>query len=106
MSDALTDRAEEIDRLTAAVFGSLLSFGLAAIYFLLRVGFANPLRPIVVTLGLTLFVICVPSVLSDWLNRRHDTPKWWLSQSLLGILCIAFSALAGAIAYPTHINLG
>ncbi|MEP6508194.1 MAG: hypothetical protein ABJC63_08205 [Gemmatimonadales bacterium] len=106
MSGALTNRAEEIDRLTAAVFGSLLSFGLAAIYFLLRIGFADPLRPIVVTLGLALFVICVPSVLSDWLNRRHDRQKWWLSQSLLGILCIALSALAGAIAYPTHVNLG
>lgn len=106
MSNALANRAEEIDRLSAAAFGSLLSCGLAAIYYLLRIGFANPVRPIVVTLGLALFVICVPSVLSDWLNRKHNTPKWWLSQSLLGLLCIALSALAGGIAYRTHIDIG
>lgn len=106
MSGALTGSAGKLDRLTAAVFGGLLSCGLAAIYFVLRIGFANPLKPVAVTLGLALFVICTPSALSEWLNRRHDTPKWWLSQSILGLLCIALSALAGAIAYPTHVNLG
>ncbi len=98
--------AARLDRLTSTVFGSLLSCGLAAVYFVLRIGFANPVRAVAVTLGLALFVICIPSALSEWLNRRHDTPKWWLSQSILGLLCIALSALAGAIAYPTHVNLG
>lgn len=106
MSEARQESIQRLDRLAVAVFGSLLSCGLAVIYFVLRIGFANPLKPVAVTFGLALFVICVPSVLSDWLNRRHNTPKWWVSQSILGIVCIAVSALAGAIAYPTHVNLG
>ena len=97
-----------VDRVSAAVFGSALACGLAAIYWIGRVGFANPIRPIVVTLGLALFVICVPVVISSLIDRGEVSTqsKWWRAPGFIGIACIALTAFAGMIVYPTKINLG
>ena len=97
------------DHVSAAVFGSLLSIGLAFIYWLGRTGFANPIRPIAVTVGLALFVICVPTAISVFTRPKSEVGEEtsiWRSASLLGLACFGLTALAGMLAYPTTINLG
>ncbi len=96
------------DGLTAAMFGAVLSCGLAVLYWIGRAGFTNPVRPIAVTLGLALFIICVPAVIAAYFDGQEISAasRWWRSQSFLGIVCIATTALAGTLAYPTKINLG
>lgn len=98
----------QTDGLTAAMFGSVLSCGLAVLYWIGRTGFANPLRPIAVTLGLALFIICVPAVIAAYFDGQEisTASRWWRSQSFVGIVCIAITAFAGMLAYPTKVNLG
>ncbi len=89
------------------MFGSVLACGLAVVYWIGRAGFANPVRPVAVTLGIALFIICMPAVVSSFLRRTHEhTGTWWVGASFLGIVCIAITAAAGFIVYPTPFNLG
>jgi len=105
--EVLQSSNRNVDRLTAAVFGGVLACGLAVLYWIGRIGFTNPVRPIVVTLGLALFIICVPTALATFIGRKGDNAeRWWLAPPILGIASIALTALLGAIVYPTHINLG
>ncbi|HUQ47287.1 MAG TPA: hypothetical protein VM053_03465 [Gemmatimonadaceae bacterium] len=97
------------DHVTAAVFGSMLSIGLGLIYWLGRVGFSNPIRPIAITVGLALFVVCVPtaiSVVGRGKTEVTEQPGIWRSVSLMVLGCFALTALAGILVYPTKINFG
>ena len=105
----MTGSWRQRDNVSAAVFGSFLSIGLASIYWLGRVGFANPIRPVAVTLGLALFVICVPTTIAVLLSRKEEVGERsgiWRSASLLALGSFALTAIAGMLVYPTRINLG
>ena len=85
---------------TAAVFASVIAVMLATIYWMSRIGFANPLLPVVSTLGLSLFLIASPV----WINRalaRQGRTAWWTSHSVIAIACIALTALFGILADVT-----
>jgi hypothetical protein len=97
------------DHVSAAVFGSLLSIALAFIYWFGRTGFSNPVRPVAVTAGLALFVICVPTSIAVLTRRKSevtDQQGIWGSASFLKLVFFALTALAGMLVYPTGINLG
>src|SRR6476661_5495807 len=94
MPDATVIGARRRDHATAAVFGSSLSIALAFIYWLGRTGFSNPIRPIAVTVGLALFVICVPTMISS-LGRHPEEvgekSSIWLTPSLLALGCFGLT---------------
>lgn len=104
----MTGSLRRRDHASAAVFGSLLSIGLAFIYSIGRTGFANPVRPVAVTVGLALFVICVPTAISLFVGDKEvdEQSSIWRSASLLALGCFALTAIAGMVVYPTRINLG
>ena len=96
------------DRATVAVFGSILAAVIAALYYAGRVGFENPARPILVTLGLALFIVVTPFI-AWWLSPRghyDDHQPWWRSQSSFTILALAISALAGMLVPLAGVNVG
>jgi hypothetical protein len=96
------------DRLTASIFASSVAIGLAKLYWISRVGFANPMMPVFVTLGLALFVISVPSIVAVFIDsdELHKGSRWWRSAPFLSIGCIVLTAIAGLIVYPSGVNLG
>jgi hypothetical protein len=96
------------DRLAASVFASVVACGLAELYWISRVGFPNPVSPVFITAGIALFLICFPSIVSILVDSAEITSgsRWWRGAPFIGIACIAITAFAGVLAYPTGINLG
>lgn len=94
------------DRATIAVFATFMSTTIAALYYLGRVGFDNPLQPILVTLGLSLFVAVTPFVVWRLAARGHyaEHEPWWRTQPALTLAALAFTALAGMLVSPSGWN--
>jgi hypothetical protein len=92
-------------RETIAVGATVSATVLAAIYWISRIGFANPVAPVVEALGLSLFLIVTPLWISRWI-RDDDSGDWWASQPLLGLACVVLTVLAGVIAGHTGLNAG
>ena len=84
------------ERATASVFGVVGAVLLAFFYWLARTGFENPLFPIIATLGIALFILCVPVAVWWFFGGRGKTLSldWWKSQPFLSIVAIAVTALA------------
>jgi hypothetical protein len=94
------------DRTTVAVFGIVAASVIAGLYYAGRTGFENPARPIVATLGLSLFITATP-FLAWWLSpRRHyeEPEPWWRSQTFFTLVAIALSAVAGMAVPLTGVN--
>jgi hypothetical protein len=94
------------DRTTVAAFGTIAASVIASLYYAGRIGFENPARPIVATLGLSLFITATP-FLAWWLSpRRHyDEPQpWWRSQTFFTLVALALSAVAGMAVPLTGVN--
>lgn len=88
---------EDESRDTAAVFATVVAVMLATIYWVSRIGFANPVLPVLSTLGLSLFLIASPL----WIGRaleRQGRREWWSSHAVIAIACIALTALFGILA--------
>ena len=94
------------DRATIAVFATIMSTTIAALYYLGRVGFENPLQPILTTLGVSLFVSVTPFVVWRLVTRRRyaEQEPWWRTQPALTIAAIALAALAGMLVSPSGWN--
>jgi len=95
------DRAVELrERATASTFGIVGAVILAFLYWLARIGFENPLFPIISTLGIALFILSVPVLMWWHLGGREGSSSldWWRSQPFLAIVAMAFTALAGMTA--------
>ena len=94
------------DRATVAVFGTIMATVIAGLYYVGRTGFDNPARPIVETLGLSLFITVVPFV-AWWFSPRahYDEPQpWWRSQTFFTLVALAVSAIAGMAVPAVGIN--
>jgi hypothetical protein len=108
----MTERAvsatdyERDDRATIAVFATIMSTIIAALYYLGRVGFENPLQPILTTLGLSLFVAVTPFVVWRLVTRGHyaEQEPWWRTQPALTVAAVALTALAGMVVSPSGWN--
>jgi hypothetical protein len=88
---------ERDDRATVAVFSTVAATVIAALYYIGRIGFDNPRKPILATLGLSLFISVTPFIVWRLLPRPHydEAEPWWRSQSFLTIVAIAVTALSG-----------
>jgi hypothetical protein len=88
------------NRETSVVAASIAATVLAAIYWISRIGFVNPLMPVAETLGVSLFLIASP----PWISRGIRNRKWWTSQSAIALACIALTMFAGVVAHRTGLS--
>jgi hypothetical protein len=88
---------EDASRDTAAVFASVTAVVLAAVYWVSRLGFPNPVIPVASTLGLSLFLVVAPLWTSRAMQRQGHN-EWWSSHAFVAIACIAVTALGGMLA--------
>lgn len=95
------------DRATIAVFATVTASVIAALYYLGRWGFENPARPVLATLGLSLFMTVAPFIVWRLSIRGHyeEPEPWWRSHSALAIDALAITALAGMLVPTTGVNL-
>jgi hypothetical protein len=95
------------DRATIAVFATVVACTIAALYYAGRWAFDNPPRPILATLGLSLFITTTPFVAVSLAARGHynEPPPWWRSQTSLTLAAIVVSALAGMLVPAIEVNL-
>ncbi|MDP9176306.1 MAG: hypothetical protein M3O61_01365 [Gemmatimonadota bacterium] len=94
------------DRATIAVFATVMSTTIAALYYVGRWGFANPLRPILATLGLSLFIAVTPFIVWRLMTRSHyaEPEPWWRTQPTLTLAALGLAALAGMAVPATGWN--
>lgn len=95
------------DRATIAVFATVTASVIALFYYVARSGFANPVQPVVSTVGTALFITVMPFFACRWSVRGHylEPEPWWRSQSALTLAALVLSALAGLLAAVTGLNL-
>jgi hypothetical protein len=99
-----SDPEESDARDTAIVAATICTLTLAAVYLASRVGFENPLTPVVNVAGLALFHLAVPLIVSG-LFARVWQGRWWTSQSLLTIASLVLTVVAGAVARATGYSI-
>ena len=97
-------QGESDARDTVIVAGIICTLTLAAVYAASRVGFENPLTPVVNVAGLALFHLAVPLIVFGFLARVWHG-RWWTSQSFLTIASLVFSVAAGAVARATGYSI-
>ncbi|MEO5904520.1 MAG: hypothetical protein ABIQ55_10940, partial [Gemmatimonadaceae bacterium] len=99
--------ATDRDRLTAATFAGITSILLGLLYWMSRIGFANPIRPVAISVGIALFVIALPAVMTSFRQSAFGaTEEWWGSQMVIMLVAFAFTALAGFAVHVVHVNAG
>lgn len=97
---------ERDSRETIVVAGSVASAVLGAIYWISRIGFANPATPVLDAVGLAMFVLAAPLWLMRLsVKRRIGVGEWWSSQSAFMLACILSMATMGLIAQVTGVAL-
>jgi hypothetical protein len=95
------------DRATISVFGTVSALVIATLYYIGRLGFENPARPVLATLGLSLFITVTPFVAWRLSVRGHyeEPEPWWRSHAVLMIAALTITALAGMLVPATGVNL-
>lgn len=103
---ALPENQERDDRATTAAFGTVTATTIAGLYYLSRSGFDNPARPILATLGLSLFVSVTPFIAWRLVTRSHyaEPEPWWRTQPALTLAALGMTALAGMLVPATGWN--
>ena len=89
------------NRETSIVAASTAATVLAAIYWISRIGFTNPVMPVVETLGVGLFLVAAPL----WIARVTGKTEWWTSQSVIALACIVITMLAGILAHRSGYSI-
>ena len=97
-------RADLEGRETSVVATTVLAVVLAKIYWISRIGFDNPIGPVVEALGVALFLVAAPLVITR-LIRGSERSGWWTSQSLVMLMCIIVTLVAGIVAGRTGISV-
>ncbi len=95
------------DRATISVFATVTASVIAALYYAGRLGFENPVRPVLATLGLSLFITVTPFIVWRLSIRGHyeEPEPWWRSHAVLTIAAMAITALAGMLVPAAGVNL-
>ena len=82
---------------TVAMLASVVAAGIAAVYWIARIGFENPVLPIVKALALSMFMTTAPFTIR-FVFRMNARPYHWLtSYSFLWILTLVVIAVLGWI---------
>ena len=84
--------------LSIAVGSSVVAIGIGLIYWALRIGFENPLVPVIASVGLGLLFINVPVLISRVMARRDAPHRWIRSYSFAWLLTFSLIAVAGRLA--------
>ena len=90
-------------RETAVAGTTVMAAVLAAVYWVSRIGFDNPVLPVLEALGLSLFLLAAPY----WIMRIAGRPPeraWWRSESVAAIGCIGLTVGAGVVAGRTGLS--
>ena len=100
-------RSAAHDHLAASAFAGTASILVGLFYLVSRVGFANPLRPVAISVGIALFIIALPAaVVSLKGSRSGEVAPWWASQMMLTLGAFAFTAMAGFAVHIVQVNAG
>jgi len=93
---------------TVIVICGLVSAGLAGVYWVMRVGFDDPVMPLAKSVALGLFVYTFPAVASGELIRRRPesgaTENWWRSYPFFWLVALGLTAILGRLVPVTGIN--
>ncbi|HYN80912.1 MAG TPA: hypothetical protein VES88_05370 [Gemmatimonadaceae bacterium] len=103
---ALPENQERDDRTTIAVFATVMATTIAALYYLGRWGFDNPVCPVLTTLGLSFFITVAPLVVWRLVTQSHyaEPEPWWRTQPALTLAALGLTALAGMLVPATGWN--
>lgn len=87
---------------TIVVAAGIVSIGMAAIYWALRIGFENPLLDSARPVALALFILTFPLVTGSGMRRLHGNeqgtaPLWWGSYPFLSLLGLALTGILGRL---------
>ena len=85
---------------TAAIGSSVVSIGLGAVYWIERIGFANPVAPILAAIGLALLFINAPVVIWSSMHARVETKRWITSYPITWIAVFTVIAAIGRAIEP------
>lgn len=102
------ENSEASDRGTVTIFALVVSCVIAVLYYAGRIGFVNSVKPLVATLGLSLFVTVAPYIGWRLLRRGHyhEADNWWRSHPALTLWAFALTALVGLLTQATEVNPG
>ena len=90
------------DRATVVVGGCVASLVLGALFWISRIGFANPIAPVLQVVGMSMFILAAPLWLMRFSQgRRVVVDHWWTSQPALMLLCLALMTMLGMLAHAT-----
>lgn len=78
---------------TIAVASSVAAIGLGKVYWLSRFGFANPLSPVLKSIGIALLLINAPYLL--WWRTRRGEQYWYRSYPFVWLATLAVVAAIG-----------
>jgi len=94
---------------TVIVVCGLLSMGIAAVYWLMRIGFDDPVIPVARQVALALFIFVFPATVSGALFRKSykvggPDARWWSSYPFLWLVAVAFTAGLGRVFSDTALD--
>jgi hypothetical protein len=91
-------------RSAIVIFTLTASATIALGYLILRVGFDNPILPVLRTISLAVFVLCLPSF-AQRILRHFGLQNWLLSNPILAFLSLAVVVLSGLLVERTGTSL-
>lgn len=107
-SAAAIELTDELDaRETVTVAASLAAIALGVAYWVLRIGFSNPVAPVATAVGVSLFILASPlwiMRLTRW--RSIGAGEWWTSQPPVMLLMFALTAIFGMLSRASGVPLG
>ncbi len=105
---AAIELSDELDaRETVSVAASLAAIALGIAYWVLRIGFANPIVPVASAVGVSLFILAAPLWvirLARW--RKIGTGEWWTSQPVVMLLMLVIAVVFGMLSRASGVPLG
>ena len=94
---------------TVVVVCGLLSIGIAAVYWVMRIGFDDPVQPVARQVALALFIVAFPvTARGAWFRKNYmdgvSAAQWWSSYPFLWLMALALTAVMGRLAPVLGIN--
>ncbi|HVF39110.1 MAG TPA: hypothetical protein VM939_04355, partial [Gemmatimonadaceae bacterium] len=89
---------------TVVVFSSMMGIGIAMVYWVSRIGFENPVSPVVNSAALALFLFNAPYAFQGLLARLGRSGGWITSYSFIWLATLALTAIAGRLVPILGVN--
>jgi hypothetical protein len=94
---------------TVIVACGLVSIGIAAVYWVMRIGFDDPVLLVARQVALALFIFTFPATVSGTLFRKSykessSAVRWWSSYPFLWLMALALTADLGRLVSATGLN--